>query len=144
MRLSLSRFPLSRAPPLRPPLRGPGRFEIFSRVTTTYQPVTTTADSGPGSLRARIEAAGDGSVVYFASALNGQTITLTSGELAINSSITIEGVRDRVLLTVTRARRLRSVIFHVLPGHTATINRPNDSRVAAASMAPASSTTTPL
>jgi hypothetical protein len=48
----------------------------------TYRPVTTTADSGAGSLRNAIEASGDGDTIYFASDLNGQTINLTSGELA--------------------------------------------------------------
>ena len=41
--------------------------------------VTTTADSGPGSLRAAIAAASDGDTIQFDAALNGQTITLTSG-----------------------------------------------------------------
>lgn len=31
--------------------------------STTYRPVTTTADSGPGSLRARIEESGNGDVI---------------------------------------------------------------------------------
>src|SRR4051794_29762912 len=56
-----------------------------------FFPVTTTADSGPGSLRNAIEASGDGDTIYFVSALNGQTINLTSGELAINANITITG-----------------------------------------------------
>lgn len=49
-------------------------------VTTT---VTTTADSGGGSLRAVLAAATNGETITFDPALNGATITLTSGELAI-------------------------------------------------------------
>lgn len=45
--------------------------------------VTNTLDSGAGSLRATIAAASDGDVINFDSSLNGTTITLTSGELAI-------------------------------------------------------------
>ena len=47
--------------------------------------VTTTADSGAGSLRAAISAAviGVPETITFAPALNGATITLTSGELVI-------------------------------------------------------------
>lgn len=47
--------------------------------------VTTTADSGPGSLRAAITAASNGEVINFAPALNGTTITLTSGHLLMNN-----------------------------------------------------------
>jgi hypothetical protein len=53
--------------------------------------VTTTADSGAGSLRDAIAAASDGDTIQFAAALNGQTISLTSGELAIDKNITISG-----------------------------------------------------
>ena len=84
----------------------------------SYFPVTTTADSGPGSLRNAIAAAGDGDVVYFVPALNGQTITLTSGEVAINSSITIQGPGPD-LLRVNGTGGARA--FHVLPGHTVNI-----------------------
>ena len=46
--------------------------------------VTTAADSGSGSLRAAISAAASGETITFAPGLNGATITLTSGELAIS------------------------------------------------------------
>ena len=53
--------------------------------TLTAGIVTTTADSGAGSLRAAISAAviGVPEVITFVSGLNGATITLTSGELTI-------------------------------------------------------------
>jgi hypothetical protein len=102
---------------LGPALAGPPRVgDSFG-----YFPVTTTADSGPGSLRAAVEAVGDGDTIYFVPALDGQTITLTSGELAINANITITGPGPD-LLTVSRntgAPPFR--IFHVLPGHAVII-----------------------
>lgn len=87
----------------------------------TYRPVTTTADSGPGSLRNAIEASGDGDSIYFDSSLNGQTITLTSGELAINASITISGPGPNLLTVARDAQAPAFRIFHVLPGHADTI-----------------------
>src|SRR5262245_17926595 len=50
--------------------------------------VTTTADSGPGSLREAISnAAADETIDFAVSGL----ITLSSGELAINTNLTIAG-----------------------------------------------------
>src|SRR5258707_9240171 len=48
--------------------------------------VTTTADSGPGSLRSAIAASSDGDTIQFDPALNGQAISLTSGELVIDKN----------------------------------------------------------
>jgi hypothetical protein len=53
--------------------------------------VTSASDSGLGSLRAAIQAAHSGDTIVFASSLDGQTIALTSGELAITQSLDIEG-----------------------------------------------------
>jgi len=53
--------------------------------------VTTAADSGAGSLRAEIAAANNGDTINFAASLQGQTITLTGGELLINKGLTIQG-----------------------------------------------------
>ncbi|WP_416675126.1 hypothetical protein [Egbenema bharatensis] len=55
--------------------------------------VTTTADSGAGSLRAAIASATAGSTIQFASSLANKTITLTSGqlEIAAGKNITIDG-----------------------------------------------------
>lgn len=121
MRRLFSRFPALAGLLL---LLGPGVALAGPKIVgsdITYRPVTNTADSGPGSLRAAIEASGDGDVIYFDSALNGQTITLTSGELAINASIKIQGPGPN-LLTVSRdAQASPFRIFHVMPGHTDTI-----------------------
>ena len=51
--------------------------------------VTTTADSGAGSLRSAIAAASAGDTIDFAVA--GPAIILTSGELVINQDLTIQG-----------------------------------------------------
>jgi hypothetical protein len=54
--------------------------------------VTNNLDNGSaGSLRAEIAAANPGDTINFAPSLNGQTITLTSGELVLNKSLTIQG-----------------------------------------------------
>ena len=53
--------------------------------------VTNASDSGPGSLRQALATASDGDRIQFDPALNGQTITLTSGELLVDKSITIIG-----------------------------------------------------
>src|SRR5881396_370210 len=50
--------------------------------------VTTTSDSGPGSLRAAIQNATAGETINFA--ISG-VITLTSGELLIATNLTIAG-----------------------------------------------------
>ena len=81
--------------------RAPGGLQLFALLcammvgTQSLQAgtiiVTTTADSGAGSLRAAIAAASDGDTIQFDAALNGQSITLTSGTLTIDKNITIDG-----------------------------------------------------
>src|SRR5258707_12513117 len=51
--------------------------------------VLNNLDSGPGSLRADIAAANSGDQIVFANSVH--AITLTSGELAVNKSLDIEG-----------------------------------------------------
>jgi predicted outer membrane repeat protein len=55
--------------------------------------VTSTADSGAGSLRAAIAAARSGDTIQFGSGLANQTITLTGGQIEISpgKNITIDG-----------------------------------------------------
>ncbi|HEY6329725.1 MAG TPA: choice-of-anchor tandem repeat GloVer-containing protein, partial [Blastocatellia bacterium] len=53
--------------------------------------VTTNADTGSGSLRTVIADAASGDTITFAAALDGLTITLTSGEILINKNLTITG-----------------------------------------------------
>jgi len=86
--------------------------------------VTTTADSGAGSLRAAIAAAAAGDTIQFAAALNGQTITLTSAQLLIDKDLIIQGPGANQL-TVKRSTAggipvFR--IFRVASSHTVTID----------------------
>lgn len=53
--------------------------------------VTNSDDSGAGSLRQALANAVDGDTINFDSSLNGQTITLTSGQLVVDKSIAING-----------------------------------------------------
>ena len=120
MRAFLSRFPAWQLPGglllalLCAAIAGP---EYFRGHAATLL-VTTTADSGPGSLRAAIAAASDGNTIQFDPALNGQTITLTSAELVIDKNVTISGPGPN-LLAVFGSAQFR--IFHVMSGHTVTI-----------------------
>lgn len=59
--------------------------------------VTNSADSGAGSLRQAIVDAGSGDTITFDAALNGSVITLTSGQLSINKSLTIQGPGPKLL-----------------------------------------------
>ena len=73
-------------PPFRPMLEALEERRVPSTLT-----VTNNLDSGAGSLRAEIALAHNGDTIVFASSLNGQTITLSSGELLINKNLTIQG-----------------------------------------------------
>ncbi len=53
--------------------------------------VTTTADSGNGSLRNAIATANSGDTIQFAKGLTGKTITLKTGQLTLNKDLTIDG-----------------------------------------------------
>lgn len=83
--------------------------------------VTTTNDSGSGSLRQAIADAQDNDTIQFDSALNGQIITLTTDELVIDKNITILGPGTN-LLTVTRFYKAPAFrIFDIHAGHTVVI-----------------------
>src|SRR6266446_73332 len=93
----------------------------ISNAKATTLIVTTTADSGPGSLRQALADAQDGDTIQFDPALNGQTILLTTAELVINKNITINGP-GADLLSVSRSSGAPPFrIFHILPGHTIAI-----------------------
>ncbi|MBE9155745.1 DUF4347 domain-containing protein [Nodosilinea sp. LEGE 06152] len=72
--------------------------------------ITSTADSGPGSLRAAIAAAPAGSVIKFATTLANKTINLTSGEIFLGRNITIDGSG---VSNLTLSGNNRSRIFQV-------------------------------
>ena len=81
--------------------------------------VITTNDSGAGSLRQALADVVDGDTINFDSALNGQTITLTSGELLVNKSISINGPgADNLTVDGNHASR----VFHVSGGVTVTLS----------------------
>ena len=53
--------------------------------------VTSTADSGIGSLRAAIASATNGDIIQFDASLANSTITLTGGQLEVDKDLTIDG-----------------------------------------------------
>jgi hypothetical protein len=80
--------------------------------------VLNNADSGDGSLRTTIAAARSGDQIVFDPSLQGQTITLTSGELAITQSLDIEGLgADQLAVSGNHASR----IFDISGGVAVTI-----------------------
>src|SRR5216117_3958018 len=81
--------------------------------------VANTADSGPGSLRQALADANDVDTIDFDSSLRGQTITLTSGQLVVNNSLTISGPGAANLAVNGNAA---SMIFYISSGKTVTIS----------------------
>lgn len=80
--------------------------------------VTTIADAGPGSLRNAVAAALPGATITFDPSLAGSTITLTSGEIAIDKTLAIQGPgADQLIISGTGTSR----IFDVTDG-TATLS----------------------
>jgi hypothetical protein len=78
--------------------------------------VTNTNDNGPGSLRQALHDANDGDTINFA--VTG-TITLTSGGLPVNKSLTISGPgKDQLSIDGNQA----SLVFGIFPDKTATIS----------------------
>ncbi|MEE9373044.1 MAG: FG-GAP-like repeat-containing protein [Saprospiraceae bacterium] len=66
-------------------------FPLSGLVCVTSLEVTNTDDSGCGSLRQTALQAASGDTITFASSINGDTITLTSGEIDITKNLTIIG-----------------------------------------------------
>jgi hypothetical protein len=104
--------------------RRPARFRpcievLEGRCLPSTLTVTTTADSGPGSLRADLAAAKSGDTIVFSPSLDGQTINLTSGELSINKSVNIQGP-GAGLLTVSGDGLSR--VFDVKNGQTVVLS----------------------
>ena len=80
--------------------------------------VTNTLDVGTGSLRDAVSlgnADSDFTLISFTDSLNGQTITLTSGEVAISSPLEINAANlDSLIIDGNANDRL----FHIHPGQT--------------------------
>jgi hypothetical protein len=70
---------------------------LEGRALLSVLTVMNNNDDGPGSLRAEVGAAAAGDVITFAPQLDGQTITLESGAITPQYSITIEGPDPNLL-----------------------------------------------
>src|SRR5689334_3279519 len=79
---------------------------ISANATTIM--VTNTNDSGPGSLRQALVDANDGDTIN-ATGISG-VITLTTGELFVDKSVTINGARADILAIDGNAT---SRVFHI-------------------------------
>jgi hypothetical protein len=91
---------------------------LEDRTVLSTLTVLNNLDSGAGSLRDTIAAAKSGDTIIFATSLGGQTITLTSDELAINKSLDIEGPgADQLAVSGNDSWR----VFDVSQGLTVTI-----------------------
>jgi hypothetical protein len=106
----------------KPALRGHSflpRLEILEdRTVLSAWTVASAADSGAGSLRGAIAAAQGGDRIVFDQSLQGQTITLTSGELAISKDLDIDGPgADQLAISGNHASR----VFDISGGATVTI-----------------------
>jgi predicted outer membrane repeat protein len=82
--------------------------------------VTNTNDSGPGSLRQALLDANDGDTID-ATGISG-VITLTSGQLLVDKSVTINGAGADVLAIDGNAASLVFFIFRNPPGETVLIS----------------------
>jgi hypothetical protein len=81
--------------------------------------VTTTNDSGPGSLRQLLAGLPVGGTVSFAPGLAGQTIALTSGPLVLSKDVTLDAAAaPGLILSGNDADR----VFIVNPGVTASLH----------------------
>ena len=98
-----------------------GSVQLVNAATFT---VINTNDSGAGSLRQALADANDGDTINFDSSLNGQTITLTAGQLDVNKSLNITGPGPNQL-TVARSSANGTPnfrIFLINPGKTVSIS----------------------
>jgi hypothetical protein len=81
--------------------------------------VMNTNNSAAGSLRQALADAVDGDTINFDSSLNGQTITLTSGELLVDKNVIISGPGADMLAVDSN---YTSRVFHIGSGKTVTIS----------------------
>jgi len=83
-----------------------------------YNPVLSSADSGPWTLRGAILGVPSGSLITFATNLTGQTITLTSTELDVNNNVSITGL-GATNLAISGRNAMRA--FNIGSGYTVNI-----------------------
>ncbi|MFK8022911.1 MAG: carbohydrate binding domain-containing protein [Ilumatobacter sp.] len=79
--------------------------------------VTTTADAGPGSLRDALATIGPDGTITFDPALEGSTIALTSGQLDVDTSVTVDASATPVTISAGDLSR----VIEVAPGADVTI-----------------------
>jgi hypothetical protein len=70
---------------------------LEDRTVLSTLTVLNNADNGAGSLRATLAAAQSGDTIVFDNSLGHETISLTSGPLALSSSLTIDGLGSDLL-----------------------------------------------
>jgi beta-glucanase (GH16 family) len=101
---------------------GEVRLDLVERVPVpppTELVVTTLADSGPGSLREALALIADGGTITFDPAIGAGTITLTSGQLAIDRSVTIDASAvPGLVVSGNEASR----VFQIAAGRTVAMN----------------------
>jgi hypothetical protein len=86
---------------------------LESRTVLSTWTVLNNSDHDPGSLRAAIASASNGDQIIFDPALNGETITLTTGELLVNQSLTITGPgSDQLTVSGNQASRVLEIPAH--------------------------------
>jgi hypothetical protein len=90
-----------------------------SRLDPATITVTNRNDNGTGSLRQALADAVDGDTINFNSSLNGQTITLTSGELLVDKGVTINGPGANMLAVDANHT---SRVFYIAWGKDVTIS----------------------
>ena len=80
---------------------------LEDRTLLSVLTVLNTADSGTGSLRDTIAAAQSGDTIVFDPSLAYETITLSSGPLALSSNLTIDGPgADQLAISGNHASQL--------------------------------------
>jgi predicted outer membrane repeat protein len=73
--------------------------------------VTSIADSGSGTLRDAINTASAGNTIVFDAGLSGQTMTLTSGQLSISKTLTIDAsmLPDGIIVSGNKNSRVLDI-----------------------------------
>jgi hypothetical protein len=83
------------------------------------QVVTSTADSGAGSLRKAVTDALSGDTISFSAALSGQTCSLTGGQILLNKNLTIDASSLTAGFIVSGSNTSR--VFQVPAGATVSL-----------------------
>lgn len=91
-----------------------------STIPIPVNPVTSPADSGPGSLRNAVTSLAAGSTITFAAGLSGQPIVLTNGQIVLSNNVTIDA--SALASGIEISGNGSSRIFQVNAGATVTLN----------------------